>query len=202
MAKVPIGKQGGYWPPLLFLLPANAKIPMLIQCSRERNLTEPNHNYRDDLLTPVLESEPMPVPAYSTRAQFFTAFFGDAFAIILLAGLNAHHMGRLKKDSWRYGLALVLSIGAVGWLVTSSMAPSQPAWLTDIFGGDSTRALRWGGRLFGLLVWLALWLPYRRYHKAAEIMGAEPRSPWIPALLCVGGAFVLQIAIAFSLKGL
>ena len=187
---------------MLFLLHANAKIPVPIKYRQGTDVSEPNHNYRDELLTPVLESEPMPVPAYSTRALFFTAFFGGAFAIILFSGLNAHHMGRLQKDAWRYALALVLSIGAVGWLVVTSVTQSQPAWLADVFGGDSSRALRWGGRLFGLLVWLALWLPYRRYHKAAEIMGAEPRSPWIPGLLCVGAAFALQLAIGLSLKGL
>lgn len=165
-------------------------------------MSEKYPDNRDDLLTPVLDTEPLPVPAYSTRAQFFTAFFGGPFAIILFSGLNAYHMGRLNKDAWRYALITILSVTVVVLVVSVSVSPAPPAWLTESLGGDGSRVLRWGSRLLGLLVWLALWAPYRRYHKAAEIMGAAPRNPWLPAIVCVGGAVLANILIYGALTEL
>jgi hypothetical protein len=165
-------------------------------------VNEQDPEYREYLLTPVLESEQMPVPAYSTGAHFFTAFFGGPFAIILFSALNASHMGRLQRDAWRYVLAMILSLVAIGWVISVSQSGSAPPWMVELFDSDTSRAVRWGGRAFGLVVWLALWLPYRRYHKAAEIMGVEMQKPWGPAIGCIVAAIMLQFAMVSALSGL
>lgn len=165
-------------------------------------MSEQHPGNRDYLLTPVLESEQMPVPAYSTGAHFFTAFFGGPFAIILFSALNAAHMGRLQKDAWRYLLATIVSFAAIMWVVSASLSISPPAWMLSLFDGETSRAIRWGGRAFGLVVWLALWLPYRRYYKAAEIMGVEPKNPWGPAIACVAAAIAVQFVVVSAMSAL
>ncbi len=155
---------------------------------------------REELLAPVLGETQLPVPAYSTGAQFLTAFFGGPFAIILFSGLNAYHMGRSKIDGWRYVLAMITSIIIVAWVSLVFQGVSPPAWIVDLFGDDTGRAVKWAVRGFGLLVWLALWLPNRRFHRAAEIMGIDPRRPWIPALICIAAAIVMQLALVSILN--
>lgn len=165
-------------------------------------MNERNPENLEYLLTPVLESERMPVPAYSAGAHFFTAFFGGPFAIILFSALNAAHMGRSQKDAWRYVLAMIVSIGVISWIILGTQSGSGPAWLVGLFDYDTSRAVRIGGRAFGLMVWGVLWFPYRRYYKAAEMMGVEMKTPWIPAVSCIAAGLVLQLVMISGLPGL
>lgn len=153
---------------------------------------------RAALLTPVLDGETARGPIYSARAEFFTAFFGGPFAILGLSGMNASLLGRLRADFWRYGLAGLASLALVVWMAWLAVADPQPRWLTDTLGAETQRGLRWSARVLGLLVWFVLWFPYRRYHKTAELMGIEPRKPWVAAITCVVGATALQFLIIFA----
>lgn len=179
---------------------SGASISTGLGLEKEKRLSDQRPETRDDLLAPVLGTAQLPVPAYSTGAQFLTAFFGGPFAIILFAGLNAYHMGRSHKDGWRFVLAMIVSITLVAWIVLVFQGISPPAWIVDLFGDDTGRAVTWIVRGFGLFVWLALWLPNRRFHRAAEIMGIEPRRPWIPALICISTAIVMQLLLEWILN--
>lgn len=158
--------------------------------------------FHADLLTPVLQAERPPEPVYSVRAQFFTAFFGGPFAILALSALNANLLGRLRADLWRYGLAAIVSFAVVAGLAYAVVADPRPVWVADTFGDQASRAVRWGGRAYALILWYLLYLPYRRHHRAAETMCVEPRNPWKAAGACVVGAVLMQIGITYGVAGI
>ncbi|UCH74669.1 MAG: hypothetical protein JSU82_02085 [Rhodospirillales bacterium] len=168
-------------------------------------MSEDNHVGRADLLSPVLGETGPPEPLFSTRAEFLTAFFGGPFAILLLSGMNANFLGRLKPDLWRYVLGTAASVFVVSFLAWLRAADPPPAWYIDVAGDQARQAVRWISRLFALVLWFLLWLPYRRYHKAAEVMGLGNRNPWKAAIASVVfGMFVLFLIglnVAFAVQG-
>lgn len=154
------------------------------------------------LLSPTLEDANPPEPIYSVRAQFFTAFFGGPFAIIGLTALNAGLLGRLKAESWRYGVAAVVSLAVVAGLANAMVAEPPPPWITDLFGEQSSKVFRWGSRAYALALWYVLYLQHRPFHKAAETMGLAPRTPWKAAGACIAAAVLLQIGITFGVAAI
>lgn len=160
-------------------------------------MSEDNLQSRADLLSPVLSAEKPPAAIYSTRAEFFTAFIGGAFAILLFSALNATHLDRLRADLWRYILAAIISVAVIVGVVYLRTADPAPAWVPAALTGEARGAIRWAGRGYALLVWLAFWLPYRRYHKTAEMMGIAPRNPWKAAIACIVAGIAIQFAVAF-----
>lgn len=151
-----------------------------------------NPESREGLLSPVFKEGQSTGPLYSVRAEFLTAFFGGPFAIILFSALNANSMGRLKRDAWRYVLVLIATVAFVFWMLALNATDTPPVWAREIFGDELRRLIRWVIRGFSLVVWGMLWLPYRRYHRTAEVMGIAPSNPWLPAIGCVLAGFVVQ----------
>lgn len=149
-------------------------------------------NDRADLLSPVFEEGQSTTPLYSVRAEFLTAFFGGPFAIILFSALNANRMGRLKRDAWRYVLVFIATVAFVFWMLALNATDTPPVWARELFGDEFRRLIRWVIRGFSLVVWGMLWLPYRRYHRTAEVMGIAPSNPWLSAIGCVLAGFVVQ----------
>lgn len=145
-------------------------------------MSDQDYQPRADLLAPILDDERPPEPLYSARAEFFTAFFGGPFAILILSSLNARILGRLNKDMWRYVLGAIIALCAVVGVTWLGMTDAPPQWYAEFVGDQGSRATRWISRGFALILWAALWWPYRRYHKAAELMGIGPRSPWAAAI--------------------
>jgi hypothetical protein len=168
-------------------------------------MSEHDRGGHPDLLSPVLGEQGPPEPMFSARAEFLTAFCGGPFAILLLSGMNASFLGRLKPDLWRYVLGAAASVFVVSFLAWLRVADPPPEWYADVAGDHARQAVRWISRVFALLLWFLLWLPYRRYHKAAEVMGLGNRNPWGAAVVSVVfGMFILFLIglnVASAVKG-
>lgn len=160
-------------------------------------MSDPDYGARADLLTPVLHEDNPPEPMYSARAEFFTAFFGGPFAILILSALNSRILGRLDKDKWRYVLGAVASFGVVTGAAYIAVMDTPPEWYADIAIDDERRAVRLMSRVFAMGLWFLLWFPYRRYHKTTEMVGTGVRSPWKAALGSGGVGLGLIFLITF-----
>lgn len=161
-----------------------------------------SQDLRRDLLQPTLSTTRPPESIFSSSALFFTAFFGDSFAVILLSAANSKILGRLKADLWLYLVATVASLTFLVILVHTTV--TEAPWLTELLGEHSRSATRFIHRGFALLVWAALYVPQRRYHQAAELSNLAPRSPWKAAIVCIAvsllaklvGVRIIRIALA------
>lgn len=126
----------------------------------------------DALLQPSLSSARPATTIYSTKATFWTSFFGGPFAALMIGGLNARHMGRLGKDALPLvGLTLASMLALVGIEIWSIDAEA------------STR--RYAARGIGCVVWGALYLLHRPVYRAAEYATAAHRSGWVAGISVV-----------------
>ena len=126
----------------------------------------------NDLLSPSLAGDDG-VSIFSTGALMAAAFFGGTIAVLIIAALNSHYLGRLGKD-----LPMLLLLVLVGAAVTF-------VGLEFLFG-DGGRALRLAVRTGGFAAFGIAWLMHKPQLRALSTMGVKPRSPWVPvALACV-----------------
>jgi len=146
------------------------------------------------LLTPSLSSAVIQ-PLYSVRALFLTAFFAGGAAGLWLSYLNARRLHRQRTDA-----VYLLLLGAV-WLafhvdlilLTRDSVPFGASW------GNTGRSGRTLTHLAAVLVAGVALLPHRPFHRAMQVAGTSPASPWKAVLAsCAVGlladAVVLGIA--------
>jgi len=150
----------------------------------------------EDLLTPGLQGETGALSIYSTRASFFVALLGGPFAILLFSALNSRRLGRLARDAGVLGFGAVATIALIVVASQQIEAGVEPSWLSWL--GDGRRGLRAAVRVFSLLLFGLVYLSHRRFHKAQDLRGQAPPSPWAAAIACTlagGAASVLIVAV-------
>ncbi len=156
----------------------------------------------NDLLKPSLTKTSAP-PLYSTRANFFVAFFGGPLAITLFSALNARRLRRLGQDLPFYLLGLALYLGLFAWLALNY--PTGPDLLEGALEARRNPFIRYGGRFLGLVLWGGYYLRHRPFHKASDLLGLDSPNPWGPALACFGLALAVEIpliTLLLQLRGL
>lgn len=151
---------------------------------------------RDALLEPSLTTSPEPVQLYSPYALFVTSFFGGAFAGLMLSGLNARAMGRLRQDRIWYVLGAVVS---VIWLVGVVLFTKFETELATSIFGTARFAARLLVRGFGIAMAAALYRLHRPQYKASEIAGADYRGAWKAGIACIVLAMVVQFIVLLPL---
>jgi len=146
------------------------------------------------LLTPSLSSAVVQ-PLYSVRALFFTAFFGGGAAGLWLSYLNARRLRRQRKDA-----VYLLLLGAV-WLAfqVDLILLTRDGVLLGAAWGNTGRGGRALTHLAALLVAGVAFLPHRPFHRAMQVAGMSPASPWLAVLASVGvGLLTNLLAIGLA----
>ncbi len=145
-----------------------------------------------DLLQPSLSGDRPARPIYSAQAGFWVAFFGGPVAIALFGGLNARRLGRLRREWPLYaGMGAIFLVLGVVFFVSPQIVGMEPQST-----GDQSRSFRLGSRGFALVLWLAMFALHRRYHRAAEMLGEDPPSPWKPAIAFIVIGILVSMAVA------
>lgn len=151
---------------------------------------------RQDLLTPTLSEGHRPVRLYSPTALFYTSFFGGPFAAIAFSALNSRNLDRLAADARWYALA---AIGAVAWFVGSVYLIQYAEIIPPDLMGDGARTTRIFMRGFGLLLWGGFYFLHRSIHRANNLVGADPLSPWRAAIGCILAAMAIQFVLGLMI---
>ena len=128
----------------------------------------------NDLLKPTLSSEDSGRALYSSRALFFTAFFGGPMAIVLLSALAIFLFHVIVVPEGTYGLK----------------------WLAEY--RRTTPVFKYGPRVMGLIFWSIAFAIHRKYYKAMALMEVTPLNPWGSAIICVVIGGIIQIGILCS----
>jgi hypothetical protein len=154
----------------------------------------------NDLLKAELSTEGSGRSLYSSKALFFTAFFGGPIAVVLLSALNSRLLNRLKSDLIFYFLAGFLIFAFLYYVIVVPENAQGIKWL-----GEFRRAnpvFKYGPRVIALIFWVISYALHRKFHKAIAIMGLKPMKPWVPGIICtiVGG--IIQIGLVFSILGI
>jgi hypothetical protein len=142
---------------------------------------------RPDLFSASLSAGPVEA-GFSQRAAFFVAFLGGPFAALAFHAWNAKLWGRLAQD-----LPWLLA----GLLLAAASVPAilvwKPALVAAGLPADFVRLL---SRAMGLVLWGIFTLRHRALHRAQVLSQLEPRSPWVPGLVC--GALALLVSLALG----
>lgn len=151
---------------------------------------------KNSLLQPVLSEAHSKIALISSRALFFTAFFGGPVAIILLSALNSQRLKRLKHDFLLYGAGLIILVAAFFYFIDIPEGAQGWQWIGEYRRNHPI--FRYGHRVLALAYWAVSYGLHRRFHKSMVLMDIEPLSPWIPAIVCVlvGGAVQLGIIMS------
>lgn len=136
---------------------------------------------------------------YPPWLGFFTGLFAGPFAVVFLSALNAWYMGRLNRDLQFLGILLAVSFGLVGWGSHAAMQPPPP-WSGGLAADDFRRVATWIFRSAGPVVWLAVWLRYRRNYASARVRNVPYGSPWLPAVACILAGIGLQILTLLAVR--
>jgi hypothetical protein len=121
-----------------------------------------------ELLQPSLSSQTLRRAPYSLRVGLLVGFFGGFVAVLVLAGVNAHRVGRWPRDLAWLMPALLAGVLLEAWwwwtpagqafneTLQSVVGPSGPRYLTQVLGLLG----------FGLSAWL-----HRREQRTTDLMG-------------------------------
>jgi len=151
----------------------------------------------ENLLKPELAVEDSAQSIYSSRALFFTAFFGGPLALIFLAAKNSKMLNRLQTDIMIYIGAI---IGFIVFLYFVIVVPENAEGLKWL--GEYRRAnpvFKYGPRALALVFWSIVYALHRPYHKAMTVMGLEPLRPWGQAILCSIIGAIIQMGILLGI---
>lgn len=151
-----------------------------------------------NLLNPTLSSETFYQPIYSQRALFFVAFFGGPLALLLLNALNSIKLNRLRRDFLPYLIALFLYVALLTVIIWSA-PEGVSAWKWIVAHRRENFLFKYAPRIFALILWGGFALLHRPFHKAAQLLGDNPPSPWRAALGCFAVAIVIDLALMFGL---
>ena len=152
-----------------------------------------------DLLKPSLDDTSSGKPIYSAQAAFFVAFFGGPFAVTIFTALNSKILGRFEKEKMIFvgiGLGLVC---AYSYMIYSLLLEY------DVIGnlGEFLKSvrkrpeIRYGGRIAGVILWGVYYQMHKKYHRAMELFGTEPPSPWNAGLTAAAIDFAIGAGIFF-----
>ena len=147
----------------------------------------------DELLEPSLE-DGSTESIFSVQSSFWVAFLGGPFAVLIFSGLNSQRLGRMAKDAGLFLVAGLLAGAFTYWATVAIATETTPDWLELL--GQGNRGMRTASRLLALLLFSAIFLLHRPFHRAAQAHGKDAPSPWAAALGSVGAGTVLSLAIA------
>ena len=139
----------------------------------------------DDLLQPSLGGAVRRRAPYSSTTGFLASFFGGPLAALVMAVLDSHRLGRLRRDAaWIAAAAL----GIVAFeAALRRTAPGQAfvSELHDLLGSAGEVTLF---RLLGLAVFALASHVTRFERRSAQLMGVESPNGWLVGLpLALGG---------------
>jgi hypothetical protein len=154
-------------------------------------------NGRDDLLQPTLTAERGVATAiYSAQTGFYSAFLGGPVAALLIAGINASRLGRLRQDLPLFAAALAIFIAVAWWMFDGPAV----AYLIERLGGSGPHLTL---RALGLVYFGVFYLVHRRHYRNMEMMGIEPPNGWAVGVPCtLAGFAVSALIVLFATGGL
>jgi hypothetical protein len=151
-----------------------------------------------NLLNPTLSPETSHQRIYSQRALFFVAFFGGPLALLLLNALNSNKLNRLRRDLLPYLIALSLYVALLSVIIWSA-PEGVSVWKWIAAQRRENFFFKYAPRIFALILWGGFAFLHRPFHKAAQLLGDDPPSPWRAALSCFAVAMVADIALMYGL---
>jgi hypothetical protein len=143
----------------------------------------------DDLLAPTLSGSRPIQPIYSVRAGFFTAFFGGPIASAVMTAVNAHRLGRLRKDAW----VVVVGMAAAVMLLWWQMHLGGNEWLRSALGRSGPR---FASRIVAFGVFGLSSLVHRPFYRHMEFAGIDSPSGWRAGIGAVLVAAVITVGLA------
>ena len=145
----------------------------------------------DDLLQPSLRGD---VPAnlrapYSTQTGVLTAWFGGPLAAIGFAVLNAHRLGRLRRDALWIAALMVVWVAFMYWQMSTDSTNAIKQWLLV---NASDYPARYGYRVLALVYCGVATLMHRQQQRAASMFGGERPNGLVAGLILVGAGFAFE----------
>ncbi len=129
------------------------------------------------LLQPSLDERRFK-PLYSTSAMFAAAFFGGGFAVVVVAAVNAHRLGRVRQDAV--------------WLLLGVAVTAASGWLAmDFLGFDNTRERRVAALGTGFAMWGLFYVLHGKMHRAMQTFGTKPPKPYLLLVVAVVIALIM-----------
>lgn len=152
----------------------------------------------DGLLEPSLEQPEAARPIYSVKATFFVAFFGGPLAVTFFSALNSKRLDRLRRDLPVY-VAAAASIVGVVYLYSELALDGSLFEMAREARQEFTRHYRWLSRGHALVLCGVFYLLHRSAHRAQELIGADPPSPWRAGIACALADAALRIGALLAL---
>ncbi len=153
----------------------------------------------ETLLEPSLEGEGAARPIYSVKATFFVAFLGGPLAVTLFSALNSKRLGRLRRDLPIYALG-VAAVAATVYLYARYAFDGGMLELAADDRRELVRRYRWLSRGMAIALCGLYYLPHRGAHRAQQLLGEDPPSPWRAGIACTVADAVVRGGAMLSLS--
>ncbi len=152
----------------------------------------------DSLLEPSLERPQAAHPIYSVKATFFVAFFGGPLAVTFFSALNSKRLDRLRRDLPVYVLGAV-SVVIVAYVYSQQALDGSLFDLETDARQEFTRHYRYLSRGHAIVLCGLYYLLHRSAHRAQELIGEGPPSPWRAGIACALADAALSVGALLAL---
>ena len=148
-------------------------------------------NRQNDLLQPSLRgdvSASLRAP-YSTQTGVLAAWFGGPLAAIGFAVLNAHRLGRLRRDALWIAALTVAWVALMYWQMSTDPTNAIKQWLLV---NASDLPTRYGYRVLALVYCGIATFMHNQQRRATTMFGGERPNGVVAGLILVAAGFAFE----------